>query len=266
MKALMMCLVFLGILKSTEVGAQELPTPDFLNQQFVFDNKIQSALLVDSASAIFSAFTKRYRYFEFDYNGRLIKSEETYDSLAAYKENIYYYYSEANLLTRKDQRNHNGIIDESFRYDYTPEGRLAKKEYLVYKDDGESIQSSKNWVYHWEADSIRIEHALNEGYFDILKFDKQGREVESLGNYKKKYNSFGLAEKMGLTGLYNDKPTYRHEYVYSTHGRLERVKINDNREVELYQYDENNRPKTITLADGKTSKLKNKTTVVYKTR
>jgi hypothetical protein len=243
---------------------QSLPTPDFLPPQYVFDKRITSVVIVDSLSAVVSAFRYRTTYLEFAYNGKLIKSAENYDSLTIYNEKTYYYYTEKDALRRKEKRDNKDNVLERHLYTYNAANRLIRTDFTVFEWNGQKKTDST--LYDWQGDTLQIELNRDSAFMEFRQFDTLGREIGMKGNYKIIYDAKNrIAERIGLVKNDATKILYRKIYHYTPDGKLEMIE-KLGKEKEVFVYDSKGLLHAILLTDSKTGKIKAKKTFIYQFR
>ncbi len=259
---LLFCL-FLITAKSIAQTGFEHPV---ITQNFIKQNKIENITFVDSFASSFSSFNYRYRSLDFSYEGLLLKSLDTYDSLSTSREMWYYYYDAQNRLEKKIARANNNDVIEAFHFQYDTLGHLIRREHKLFNADS-TISELSVATFVWEGDSIRIEHDHKNNRFEIAFLNKNGEQTGLYGEYRKSYFSDGrLKEIMGVGSGFNesDLAKYRIKYQYNDNKQLTAVETYQ--DLTHFSYNANGFLISMIEKEIKTGKMKNRTTVLYKQR
>ena len=255
-------LLLMGTL--TALTAQETFEHPVLTSDFVKKNHIATITFVDSFSASFSAFNYRFRSLDFGYNGLLLKSLDTYDSLSSTREMWYYYYDDSNRLSSKVARTINNDVTEAVHYHYDTLNRLVKREHKMLNADS-TIASMTYSTFTWEGDSIRFEHDHKDNRFEIALFDSKGNQTSVYGEYRKSYFADGrLREIMGVGSGFNESDTEKYRIKYQYNDAKQLAQIETSHDITRFNYDAKGFLIGMVEKDLKTSKLKNRTAILYK--
>lgn len=241
------------VVKAQDALSHPVFTPDYISLY-----KIDRVVILDSLAADASSFNMHMTELDFDPMGLVIKSVTMYDSLPETREMWYYYYNENKDIRRKEARALSDNVSESFEWVYDANKHLTERIHKIYRSNGTDLHTEHKAKYIWEGDSIRIEHDLNRGKFEIVKYDKNGFEIEIIGNHKKIYNENGdLLEIIGTGCDYNkaDKESYKIIYKYNQFRKLIAIEENG-KYVWSYFYDEKGRIVRQVYAELRTGKIK----------
>jgi hypothetical protein len=254
--------VLMGAL--TELSAQDTFEHPVLNLDFVKKNRISNITFVDSFSSASSAFNYRLRSLDFGYNGLLLKSLDTYDSLSSTREMWYYYYDENNQISRKEARTINNDVTEAIHFHYDSLRRLIKREDKMFNPDS-TVASMTFSTYVWEGDSVRIEHVHKDNSFEIMLFDKKGNQMGVYGEYRKSYFLDGrLREITGIGSGFNESDLRKFQINYHYNDGKQLTQIETYNDMTHFNYTPNGFLMGMVEQDIKTNKIKNRTTVLYK--
>jgi YD repeat-containing protein len=247
-----------------KITAQEAYEHPVVTYDYVKQNRIANITFVDSFSSSSSAFNYRLRSLDFGYNGLLIKSMDTYDSLSSTREMWYYYYDESNRLSTKVLRTISNDVTEAVHFQYDTLNHLIKREHKMFNADS-SVTSLTFSTFTWEGDTVRIEHDHEHNSFEIMLFDRKGKSLGVYGEYRKLYTLDGrLREVTGIGSGFNesDLQKYRIKYQYNDSKQLSHIEtFND---ITRFNYDSNGFLTSVVEQDLKTNKMKNRTTILYK--
>jgi hypothetical protein len=259
-------ILFLFVLMGTltKLTAQETFEHPVLNLDFVKKNRISNITFVDSFSSASSAFNYRLRSLDFGYNGLLLKSLDTYDSLSSTREMWYFYYDENNQVSRKEARTINNDVTEAIHFHYDTLHRLIKREHKMFNLDS-TVASVDFSTYMWEGDSVRIEHFHKDKTFEIMLFDKNGNQMGVYGEYRKSYFLDGrLREIRGVGSGFNESDLRKYQINYRYNDGNQLTLIETYNDMTLFSYNPNGFLSSMVEHDIKTNKVKNRTTVLYK--
>ncbi len=250
---------------STTLTAQEAPLHPVFTPAYVSLYNIDRVVIIDSLAPDASSFNMYVKELDFDPMGLTVKSVTMYDSLPETREMWYYYYNDNKAIRRKESRTLSDNLAETFDWVYDNKQFLVERTHKLYRSNGSDVITEHRAKYIWDGDTIRIEHDLHHGKFEITKYNRAGVEIEIVGNQKKIYHENGdLLEIIGTGCDYNkdDKEIYRIIYKYNQFRKLVAIEENG-KYVWSYYYDERGRVIRQVYAELKSGKIKSIGTFKY---
>lgn len=241
-----------------KLGAQDALLHPVFTPDYITLYKIDRVVIVDSLGPDASSFNTHVTELDFDPMGLTVKSVTMYDSLPETREMWYYYYTDNKAMRRKESRTLSDNLAETYDWTYDDKHHLTRRVHKLYRSNGSDIAAEQHTKYLWDGDTIRIEHDLNNGKFEITKYNAEGIELEIVGNQKKIYHENGdLLEIVGMGCDYNkdNKETYKFIYKYNQFRKLIAIEENG-KYVWSYFYDEKGRVTRQVYAELRTGKIK----------
>lgn len=243
---------------AAKLGAQDVVFHPIFTPAYVSLYHIDRVVIIDSLGPDASSFNTHITDLDFDPMGLTVKSVTMYDSLPETREMWYYYYTDNKMLRRKESRTISDNLAETFDWTYDDKNHVTKRVHKLYRSNGNDIATENHAKYIWDGDTIRIEHDLHNGKFEITKYDTKGIEIEIIGNQKKIYHENGdLLEIIGTGCDYNkaNKEIYKIVYKYNQFRKLIAIEENG-KYIWSYFYDEKGRVTRQVYAELKSGKVK----------
>lgn len=243
---------------ASKLGAQDVVFHPIFTPAYVSLYHIDRVVIIDSLGPDASSFNTHITDLDFDPMGLTVKSVTMYDSLPETREMWYYYYTDNKMPRRKESRTISDNLAETFDWTYDDKNHVTKRVHKLYRSNGNDIATENHAKYIWDGDTIRIEHDLRNGKFEITKYDNKGIEIEIVGNHKKIYHENGdILEIIGTGCDYNkdNKEIYKIVYKYNPFRKLIAIEENG-KYIWSYFYDEKGRVTRQVYAELKSGKVK----------
>ncbi|MFM2268812.1 MAG: hypothetical protein RL757_2253 [Bacteroidota bacterium] len=253
--------IFLFI--STHLAAQDLPSHPVFDLNYVLKHKIDEVIIQDSFAVGASQFSTKTLTLDFDRGGLLVKTVHLFNNSPDTREMWYYYYNNDRRLVRKEARYLTDTIRQQIEWTIDTLRNLPVTKIATFRDENGEKQGEKQSTLHWTGDSVCIEHYLNDGKFDITKFDAQRREIELVNTYQKKYNENNQIEWIKYIDCRNKeaKAAAVTNFIFDAEKRLIRIEEGD-KTTTKFSYNANGHVTRQVVTDAK-GKTKSITTFTY---